>query len=143
MPGPERRTWFFLGLASYEGVLRGAGRPGAIATFVQDGEGDPLVDRGVPPAVVRQFVAHQAVLQGGAPLPSRRGKPALPTRPDGAVDRDALPAAMLPAWARSQKLGKRGEPRPIAGGSDAPEAQRFQGAGRGPHVANPRGTRAG
>ena len=34
MPMPERRTWAFLGLASYEGVIRGAVRPGAIATFV-------------------------------------------------------------------------------------------------------------
>jgi hypothetical protein len=36
---------------------------------------------------------------------------------------------MLPAWAKSQKLGKRGERRQIAGGSGAPEAQvqRLQG----------------
>jgi len=140
MPMPERRTWTFLGLASYEGVLRGAVRPGAIATFAQDDENpDPLVDRGAPPQVVRQFLVHQAVFQGGAPLPSRDGKLALPIREDGTVDWDALPVAMLPAWARSKKLGKRGEPRPIAGGSDTPEVQRLRGQVGAPMSIRPRG----
>jgi hypothetical protein len=35
LPGQERRSWRFLGLASYEGVIRGAVRPGAIATFAR------------------------------------------------------------------------------------------------------------
>jgi hypothetical protein len=130
MPGPERRTWFFLGLASYEGVIRGAVRPGAIATFVDHDQ--PLVDRGAPPAAVRQWLAEQAAFQCGEPLPKelfvQKGKTkydkvyAPPRRPDGTVDDEAIARLMLPAWAKSQKLGKRGEPRrPIAGGSDAPD----------------------
>jgi hypothetical protein len=50
-PGPEKRTWYFLGLASYEGIIRGAVRPGFIATYARDDENpDPLVDRGRGPA---------------------------------------------------------------------------------------------
>jgi DNA invertase Pin-like site-specific DNA recombinase len=152
MPMPERRTWAFLGLASYEGVLRGAVRPGAIATFVQDGEGDVLVDRGAPPLVVRQFLAHQAAFQGGAPLPKELfpgGVFRPPTRPDGTVDEAAIARLMVPAWAKSQKLGKRGGPRPIAGASDASEdrvrsraeVQRLQGHVGGPHSTKRRRAR--
>jgi DNA invertase Pin-like site-specific DNA recombinase len=134
MPGPERRTWFFLGLASYEGVLRGAVRPGAIATFVQDDQDPaPLVDRGAPPLAVRQWLTQAAAFQGGEPLPKalfvQQGKTkydtvyAPPRRPDGTVDDEAIARLMVPAWARSQKL----KPRPIAGGSDTPvEVQRLQ-----------------
>lgn len=31
LPAPERRTWYYLGLASYEGLLQGAVRPGYAA----------------------------------------------------------------------------------------------------------------
>jgi hypothetical protein len=37
----QRRTWFFLDLASYEGVLRGAVRPGFIATLLEGGDPGP------------------------------------------------------------------------------------------------------
>jgi DNA invertase Pin-like site-specific DNA recombinase len=134
MPMPERRTWAFLGLASYEGVIRGAVRPGAIATFVDD-DPAPLVDRGAAPLAVRQWLAEAAAFLSGEPLPKelfvQRGKSpyakayAPPRRPDGTVDDEAVARLMLPAWAKSQKLGKRGEPRPIGGGSDA-EVQRLQ-----------------
>jgi hypothetical protein len=30
---------------------------------------NPVIDRGAPPAVVRQFLAHAAAFQGEAPLP--------------------------------------------------------------------------
>jgi hypothetical protein len=84
-----------------------------------------LVDRGAPPLAVRQFLAHQAAFQGGAPLPKELfpgGVFTPPRRPDGTVDDDAIARLMVPAWATSQKLGKRGGPRPIAGGSDAVSA---------------------
>ena len=32
-PGVTPKTWFFVGLASFEAVIRGAVRPGAIATY--------------------------------------------------------------------------------------------------------------
>jgi DNA invertase Pin-like site-specific DNA recombinase len=135
MPMPARRTWTFLGLASYEGVIRGAVRPGAIATFVQDDENlAPLVDRGAPPAVVRQFLAHQAALQGAETWPAEMYKVeadgtkrfAAPRLPDGTVDFDAIARLMLPEWARGGRRGwqhpkpakRNGLPKPISGGSD-------------------------
>jgi len=140
MPMPERRTWTFLGLASYEGVLRGAVRPGAIATFAQDDENpDPLVDRGAPPQVVRQFLVHQAVFRaerrcpaGTASWHSRSGKMG-PSTGTPCRSRCCRPGA------RSKKLGKRGEPRPIAGGSDTPEVQRLRGQVGAPMSIRPRG----
>ncbi len=106
-PGAERRTWFYLGLASFEGILRGAVRPGAIATFVQDDEDPaPVVDRGVAPQAVREFLAVQAGFLG-------RG---LPVK-DGRIDWGAAKA--VPAWALSRADKGRGI-KPISGGSDAP-----------------------
>jgi hypothetical protein len=46
-PGVTPKTWFFVGLASFEAVIRGAVRPGAITTYVYDDENPaPVVDRG-------------------------------------------------------------------------------------------------
>jgi hypothetical protein len=96
----------------------------AIATFVQDDENPgPLVDRGAPPLVVRQALAHSAAFQGHTYLPKVMTK-----RADGRIDWDALPAAMLPEWARGGKRGwsqprpakRNGVPKPISGSSDAP-----------------------
>lgn len=81
--------------------------------------------------------AHEAAFLSGEPLPKalfvQRVKTkydtvyAPPRRPDGTVDEEAIARLMLPAWAKSQKLGKRGEPKPIAGASDAQQVQRLQG----------------
>lgn len=76
--------------------------------------------RNWPPDVLRRFLFHAAAFQGGAPLPKeliRGGVFTLPRRPDGKVDETARARLMVPAWSRSQKL----TPRPIAGGSDAPD----------------------
>jgi DNA invertase Pin-like site-specific DNA recombinase len=141
MPGTEKRTWHFLGLASYEGVLRGAVRPGAIARFVQDGEGDELVDRGAPPAAVRAFLAHQILFQSGAPLPPELfTKQADGTTTYTQVDEATMARLLMPEWAQSYRRGwaqpnptKRqgiAKPRPIADGSDA-KVQPVQCQGRG------------
>jgi hypothetical protein len=45
VPGAEKRTWHFVGLASYEGALRGAVRPGYIATYADDMDPYPIVSR--------------------------------------------------------------------------------------------------
>jgi hypothetical protein len=138
MPMPAKRTWAFLGLASYEGVIRGAVRPGAIATFIQD-EADlaPLVDRGAPPKAVREWLAAEAAFMGGEPMPKALFKPTgrpfetkftPPRRPDGTVDEVAIAGMMVPEWARGKARGwahpkptkRGGVPKPISGGSDVP-----------------------
>jgi site-specific DNA recombinase len=117
-PGAEKRTWFFLGLASYEGVLRGAVRPGGYA--VQPDE-VPHVNRGAVPQAVQEALARLATIQGtaGQPLPKGTGK-------DGAFTVEDWKAFTgVPSWACGRTLkadGKRSAAyRPIAGGSDAGE----------------------
>jgi len=85
LPGSEKRTWFFLGLASYEGIIRGAIRPGGIATFVQDD--DPVIERGAAPQVVREFLLTMARHQERRPM--ARGA-------DGKIDWAGVLRAVLP-----------------------------------------------
>jgi hypothetical protein len=140
-PGAEKRTWFFLGLASYEGVLRGAVRPGAYA--IQPTEVSE-VSRGAVPAAVREALVRLAGLDvlsaigsQGAPLPTVR-------EADGTSRVDWKAALAVPSWACGRALSKhprlKGEGKravlrhpPIAGGSDAPEFN-VSGSHRGPHV---------
>lgn len=105
-PSHEPRTWVFLGLASFEGVLRGAVRPGGIATFIDDEA--PHVERGAAPMVVREALAALAGMPAG-PLPMVR-------EADGTSRVDWAAARGVPSWARSVKL----KLPIIAGGSDAP-----------------------
>jgi hypothetical protein len=120
VPGAENRTWHFVGLASYEGALRGAVRPGYIATYAEDDANPyPIADRGAAPEVVRRALFESAAFQGGAPLPKaifEGGAFTPPRRADGTVDDEALAQLMVPAWARPRSDRKR---PPIAGGSDA------------------------
>ena len=112
VPGWEKRTWFFLGLASYEGALRGAIRPGYIATYAQDDENpDPIVDRGAAPQAVREGLLHlvRAHALAGRPLPMIRAA-------DGTSRVDWEAAFAVPAWARPR--GDRKKLPSIAGGSD-------------------------
>ena len=93
MPGAEKRTWFFVVLASYEGFLRGAVRPGFIATYADDDQ-YPLVERGAAPESVRQALYDMARGQGGNYLPTIR-------QADGVTSRTNWdPNAMVPEWAR-------------------------------------------
>jgi DNA invertase Pin-like site-specific DNA recombinase len=93
MPGAEKRTWFFIGLASYEGFLRGAVRPGFIATYADDDQ-YPLVERGAAPESVRQALYDMARREGGNYLPTIR-------QADGVTSRTNWdPNAMVPQWAR-------------------------------------------
>jgi hypothetical protein len=117
-PGVEKRTWFFLGLASYEGVLRGAVRPGGYA--IQPDE-VAEVSRGAVPAAVREALARLATIQGIATSPLPR-----PAMGDVYTVEDWKAALGVPSWAQGRALkvdGKRASllPKPIAGGSDADE----------------------
>src|SRR4030095_11094834 len=117
-------------------VIRGAVRPGAIATYVYDDENPaPVVDRGAAPQAVREALASMAALPPDGMLKAT-GVGA--TKWDRVLTKADLKAFLaVPAWARprSDRKPQRRLP-PISGGSDVPISESSDPGGQveAPHV---------